>query len=232
MSEMHTSERLAMWLETELVHQLAPVTAPGCLWNRIQEQEVPRHSSSFRPAWWLVLAGLLMTVCGVIGWHISRASDRAPDMEKLAQRELKGLASGSIGLNLYSENATKIRTWVKTKANVDIDVPIERSGPMHGSVQLLGASLIRQHGLAIASVAYRADNQVATLLVARTPSASSGNTGISKHLSWRIGSGKSARLFSWSMGDQVYTLASSDTSTPRGACILCHLDAHGQTILN
>jgi hypothetical protein len=231
-SELHTSERIATWLEKELAHHLGPVAAPESLWNRIQEQKVSRRRSCFRSASWPVVAALLLTTSGGIAWHISKAPDRVADMEKLAEHELQGVAGGLQGLNLCSGDPAEIRTWVKAKANVDIDLPIERSVRAHTAVRLLGARLIQQHGATIASLAYRTNDNVVTLLVARARSAMLGNTATAKHLSWRMGSVRSARLFSWSMGEQVYTIASSDTKNPRGACLLCHPDARWQTTLN
>lgn len=232
MAELYPNERIAPWLQTELAHQLGPVAAPESLWNRIQEQQVPRRGSSFRWASWPVAAGLLLMASAGMAWHISRARDRVADMEKLAERELQRFAGGPKRLNLCSGNAMEIRTWLKAKANVDIDLLAGRSMAAHGAVRLLGARLIQLHGATIASVAYRADDGVATLLVSRTRSAGRGNAATSKHLSWRIESSRKARLFSWSMGEQVYTLASSDTKNPRGACLLCHPDARGLTTLN
>jgi anti-sigma factor RsiW len=198
-------------LEMELAHHLGPVAAPEALWDRIHEQRTPRRGTSFRL--WPIAAALLLMGSGGIAWRISLARDPVSNMEKLAERELNGLAGSPQELNLRSEDPLEIRTWVKAKTNIDIELP---GG---GAVRLLGARLIRLEGTPIAVVAYKVGDSSATLFVCRKRSAAGGNQS-TKHVFSRV----DARLFTWSMREQVYTIASPSAKDPQAACLLCHAD--------
>ena len=184
-------------LQIELARHLEPVSAPEELWDRIQDQ--PRRSS-FR--FWPVAAALLLTVAGAAAWRISLARDPVSAMEKLAEREL----SAPQEFDLRSSDPLEIRAWVKAKANIDLDLPGS------GAVRLLGARLILLDGAPVAAVGYKVGDSPATLLVCRKRSPSTGN----RHVFSRA----DASLFTWSMREQVYTIASSSTK----ACLLCHAD--------
>jgi hypothetical protein len=116
-------------------------------------------------------------------------------------------------LDLRSEDPLEIRTWVKAKTNIDIELPGS------GAVRLLGARLIRLDGAPIAAVAYKVGDSAATLFVCRKRSVTGGNEPI-KHVFSRV----NAQLFTWSMREQVYTIASSSAKEPQAACLLCHAD--------
>ena len=201
------------WLEIELARQMGPVAAPEALWERIHEQQAPRRGGSFRL--WPVAAALLLMASGLVAWRISLARDPASAMEKLAEREFIALASGPQELDLRSGDPREIRTWAKAKANVDIELP--RSG----SVRLLGARLIRLNGSPVAAVAYNVGDSAATLLVSRN---ADGGAAKKEHVFSRVESAGGARLVSWSMREQVYTIASSAAKDPEAACALCHAD--------
>jgi anti-sigma factor RsiW len=190
------------WLEMELARQLRPVAAPEGLWDRIHEPQTPRRASSF--GLWPIAAALLLMGSGIVAWRISLARDPVSAMQKLAQREL----SGPQRYDLYSEDPLEIRTWVKTKANIDLDLPGS------GAVRLLGARLIRLDGEPVAAVGYKIGDNAATLLVCRKRS---GGATSAKHVFSRV----NARLFTWTMREQVYTIASA-AKDPQAACLLCH----------
>ena len=46
----------------------------------------------------------------------------------------------------------------------------------------------------------------------------------SKHLFSPVQSAGSARLFTWSMRQQEYTIAFAGAKDPQGACLLCHVN--------
>jgi anti-sigma factor RsiW len=192
------------WLEIELAHQLGPVEAPEELWDRIHEQPTPRGGSSFRL--WPIAAALLLMGSGAVAWRLSQAHDTVSAMERLAQREL----SGPQAFDLRSEDPREIRTWIKTNANIDIELPGS------SAVRLLGARLIHLDGEPVAAIGYKVGDSAATLLVCRKRSV--GNT--TKHVFSRA----DPRLSTWSMREQVYTIASSSTKEPQAACLLCHAE--------
>jgi hypothetical protein len=173
------------------------------LWDRIQEQRTPRRDSSFRL--WAIAAALLLTVSAVVAWRISLARDPVSAMERLAQREL----AGPHEFDFRSGDASEIRTWVKARTNIDIELP-ESS-----AVRLLGARLIRLDGSPVAAVGYQVGDSAATLLVCRKRSGAS----TTKHVFSRVES----RLLTWTMREQVYTIASA-SKDPQAACLLCHAE--------
>jgi anti-sigma factor RsiW len=192
------------WLKMELGRQLRPVEAPEALWDRIQEPRTPARASSFRL--WPIAAALLLMGSGVAAWRISLARDPVRSMERLAEREL----SGPQRYDLHSQDPLEIRTWLKAKANIDIELPGS------SAVRLLGARIIPLDGSPIAAVGYKVGDSPATLLVCRKRS---GSVATAKHLFSRAGAG----LFSWSMREHFYTIASS-AKDPQAACQLCHAD--------
>lgn len=107
---------------------------------------------------------------------------------------------------LRSNSATEIREWVKERT--ELNVPLRESAP----VQLLGAHLTN-HGAA-AEIAYRAGDHDGTLAVART------TEGADTHLS-AVNEAR-ARLVSWTMRGQSFTVACDDPDAARAACLLCH----------
>jgi hypothetical protein len=191
------------WLEMELARRLRPVAAPEALWDRIHEPRTPPRASSFRL--WPIAAALLLMGSGVVAWRISLARDPVSAMETLAEREL----SGPQRYDLYSSDPLEIRTWVKAKTNVDLEMPGS------GAVRLLGARLIRLDGEPVAAVGYKVGDSAATLLVCRKRSAAA----TSKHVFSRM----NARVLTWTMRAQVYTIASA-AKDPQAACLLCHAD--------
>lgn len=192
------------WLEMELARQLRPVAAPEALWDRIHEPRRPPRASSFRM--WPIAAALLLTASGVAAWRISLTRNPVSAMEKLAEREL----SGPQQFDFYSADPLEIRTWVKTNANIDLELPGS------GAVRLLGARLIRLDGEPVAAVGYKVGDNAATLLVCRKRSSGAATT---KHVFSRM----NARVLTWTMRAQVYTIAST-AKDQQAACQLCHAD--------
>jgi anti-sigma factor RsiW len=220
LAELRASDRIAPWLEMELARQLSPVAAPESLWDRIQERPVQRRADGFRWELWPVAAALLLMASGGVIWQAG-ARDPLADMEKLAAQETRQFH----GLDIRSEDPAEIRTWLKANANIDIALPGS------GAVRLLGARLIPRRGAPVAVVAYRVGDNDATLLVSRKHSVFSGKAA-SKHVFSRIESAEGARFFSWRTREQIYTIASSMTKDPQGACLLCHANEPSPATFN
>ncbi len=205
-----------LWLERELARQLAPVAAPESLWDRInQRQREPRRRFSFDRAFWPVaVAMVLLAFAGVL-----RTFSASRDPETFTER------SGSF--DLRSDNFEDIRAWAKTEANIDIDLPSGQLARDRGDVRLLGARLIRRRGLPVAAIDYRVGDEAATLFVSGKRAGLSGTTEGAGHLFSQTRSTGEARLVSWNMRNQTYTIASSGAGNARGACLLCHTNSPG-----
>jgi anti-sigma factor RsiW len=215
-SELHARE-VAPWLEMELARQLAPVAAPDALWDRIHEQRLPQREKPGAWAWWSIAAALLLVASGAAAWRIGMARNPGSEMAKLAEHELHALANSAASFDLRSDDPKEIRSWVKEKANIDIELPAEPS-----AVQLLGARLLHLNGAPVAAIAYRVGDDDAALLV-----TGKGSAATTRHVFARVESSGSARLFSWSMRRQEYSIAFAATKDPQGACLLCHANARG-----
>jgi len=208
-----------LWLEKELARQLAPVTAPESLWDRInQRQPGPRRRVSLERAFWPVLAAMvLLSLAGVLR---TLGADRDP--EKLGEQELAAVAGTSRGFDFRSESFEDARKWVKTEANIDIDVPSEQPSQGRVAVRVLGVRLIQLRGLPVAAIDYSVGDGVATLFVSGKHAGLTGNTQASRHLFSRSRSASDARFVSWNMRNQTYTIAFPGAKNFHGACLLCH----------
>jgi hypothetical protein len=195
------------WLERELTRQLAPVTAPESLWDRInQKRRHPEPRVSLEWIFWPIAAAMVLLVFAGV----------ARDRERAVRSDFR------------SDNFDDTRAWVKSAANIDIDVPAGRPAPADRSaVRLLGARLIQFNGLPVAAIDYRVGDQIATLFVSGKDAGLSGNMEASKYLFSQGEPAKATRLFSWNMRDQTYTLASSGAKDSREACLLCHATTPG-----
>lgn len=205
-----------LWLERELARQLAPVAAPESLWDRIhQRQREPRRRISFDRAFWpIAVAMVLLAFAGVL-----RTFSASRNPETFTEH------SGSF--DLRSDNFEDIRAWAKTEANIDIDLPSGQLARDRGDVRLLGARLIRRRGLPVAAIDYRVGDESATLFVSGKRAGLSGTTEAAGHLFSQTPSTGEARLVSWNMRNQTYTIAFSGAGNAHGACLLCHTNSPG-----
>ncbi|HTR35504.1 MAG TPA: hypothetical protein VMH80_06365 [Bryobacteraceae bacterium] len=125
------------WLEPALERDLARVSAPAELWDRVQ---LPRQRKSKRPAmrlmWAMAAAGLVLAVLGLRG---SRTS-----------------------LELRSTSPAEIEAWVKVNSGLDLAIAAQPAA----SVQLLGAHIIPGANPAV-EVSYRAAGYDARLVVSK-----------------------------------------------------------------
>jgi hypothetical protein len=212
-----------LWLEKELARQLAPVTAPESLWDRINQQprRAPRRIPLDRAFWPVAVVMLLLAVAGV---EHTIGIDRDPDT--LTDREL-ALAGASGAFDFRSDSFEVTRKWVKAEANIDIDLPAGQrvaDPALHPQrfVRLLGVRMTKLRGLPVAAIDYRVGDDVATLFVSGKHPGPAGNGSPSRHMFSPTKSAGDTRLYSWDMHDQTYSIAFSGAENSHAACLLCH----------
>ena len=104
-----------------------------------------------------------------------------------------------------------VRKWIKAESGLDVPLP-----PKHESlVKILGARVDRD----VAEISYQVGQYRAALLVAKDPS---GKRSYPNHDVRTSDPYQKARVSSWSMRGQTYTLAWSAPGEFRVACLLCH----------
>ncbi len=222
------------WLERELYRQLAPVKAPESLWHRINSaRPLPEDRVSFRWMLWPVAAAMVALVSASIagnlhnpGMHKNVAPIREQELLTLARNSTGGNLARE-GYNFQSDSMQATRAWLKSAANIDIDLPSVQPAPDSGAVQLMGVRLIHLRGLPVAAVRYRVGDEIATLFVSRRQGGPGGNSEAPKHLFSQVKTAGDERLFSWNMGNQTYTIAFTGARDSHGACLLCHASTRG-----
>jgi hypothetical protein len=191
------------WLEAELLRQMAQVKAPDTLWKRIQSEQRSRQMPS-RAGWvlWPAVATILLLASGDLLWQIGKARG---DVIRLSDREISRLAS---------ENPAEIRAWVRTNADMDIDLACGQSR----GIELSGVRLLRVRGELVAAISYQSQGKPATLLVSK------------KGLEFRRMEPQApdSRLVSWSSRDRSYAIAWQHASDVEASCMSCHVESHGQ----
>jgi hypothetical protein len=204
-----------LWLEKELARQLAPVTAPESLWDRINQQRrrPPRRVLPGRAFWPVAAVMMLLAVAGVVR---TIRVDRDP--ETLPAEELAVMGTSG-RLNFRSDSFDATRKWVKAEANIDIDLPPGHRGADPGVVRLVGVRMARLRGLPIAAVDYRVGDEAATLFVS---GKQGGPAGDGRHVFAPTKSAGDARLYAWNMHNQTYAIAFTGVENSHAACLLCH----------
>jgi hypothetical protein len=194
------------WVEKELARQLRPVAAPDDLWDRIEERRNARPERRLRWPAWPIAAALMLAAGAAAIWQIG-----APQtMEELAVRELRD--SGR--LDFRSEDPGQIRSWVRAKAGMDVELP--RSAGRE--IRLVGCRMMTRRGAPVVAIAYRVAGDAATLLVSSTGEKVGSTAHRFAPAEWSRG----ARIFSWTMGARQYTIACAAPREPEAACLLCH----------
>jgi hypothetical protein len=160
-------------------------------------------------AWAAAAATIAVSIGGWAVWSVYR--DNPLSLETMAVSALKHKPSD---LELRTEDATTVRQWVKSNSGIDIPLP-----PRHSSwVKIIGAK-ISSGDSKIAEVSYQVGEYQAALLVAQD------KTGAKTYPSHEIRPSdpyQTARVSSWSMKGQSYTLAWDAPGEARVACLLCH----------
>ena len=193
-------------LERELRARLAPVSAPESLWGDVQRarREARPGAAKLDWAFWPVAAALaLLALGGMVRAFGSRFS---------SDQELLSMSRGAERAEYRSGNFDDIRTWVKDRADIDIDVPAGRTGTDR-NVRILGARLLRVRGVNVAAIDYRVGEKAATLFV----------TGkhVENVLPQEEPAGERGR-YSWDRGSETYLVSYAGPQASREACLLCH----------
>lgn len=214
------------WLEENLARGLRPVTAPDDLWSRIEQAPVLKVKPSIGKAWWLAAAAAGLLVAGATARQMMRPQNIYADMQALAAHELDVRPGDSQPLDFHSADPTAIRNWVKEKTDLNLSLPAG-----DGAIRLLGARLIDREGTPAVAVAYKIGDACATLFVSRSaPSTQDDDRAGRRHKFVKLVSSRGG-VFSWSMREQTYTLASAGKN-PQVACVLCHAGPESATSLN
>lgn len=142
------------WLEMELTRQLSPVTAPPSLWQSIETRPTMQRVTTGGWVLWPAVAFMLLFACGALLRNVR-------DITQLTGQELRSLADSPQACDFWSDDPAEIRNWIKSKGNIDVEIPAERSG----AIRLAGARLLRVRGNVVAAIAYRMTGGAATLLV-------------------------------------------------------------------
>lgn len=197
-------------LERVLSKHLASVEAPQELWNRVrQPAPAPVHTHSMWTAWAAAAATIAISLGGWASWRLYR--ENPVSIETMA---VSALDHKPADLELRTEDAATVRQWVKSNSGIDIPLP-----PRHSSwVKVIGASVSRYDNK-VAEVSYQVGEYQAALLVTKD------STGAKTYPSHEIRPSdpyQTARVSSWSMRGQSYTLASAAPGEARVACLLCH----------
>jgi hypothetical protein len=196
-------------LEKALAKHLGRTPAPGQLWDRVQHPRAAVARTS--PVWLVWASAATAIVVGGASWIMWRSAEAPVAVESLA---VKSLASGPEHLQFRSEEAAAVRNWLRENAGIDIPLP-----PLHSPlVKIVGASVIPGEA-PVAEISYRVGEDSATLLVAKEPTGARTYPRHEVRASEEFGG---ARVSSWTMRGQSYTLAWAAPGEFRVACLLCH----------
>ena len=168
----------------ELSQWLGRVEAPPELWDRVRTSQAEACATS--RAWWhrlqpVYLAGPLILAAALVAFLLPPRT-------------------------LHSSDPGQVRSWVLSKAGIDLPLPASLSPSVH----LLRASRPDQ---GTAKIEYQVNGQDAMLLVSL---ASVAGDGRHKMLS------RTANTWSWSMRGVVYTVSCPSAEVSQVACQLCH----------
>jgi hypothetical protein len=197
-------------LDPVLKKHLGRVEAPPNLWAHVQGHtatDVP--ASSFWTSRAFAVAAAVAILAG--GWTLWNETRAPQTVEAMA---VAALGNNPAQLELQTEDAATIRKWVKANAGIDIPLP-----PQHSGVIRINGASVNHEGPRMAEVSYQVGEFRAALLVTKDPS---GVTRYPKHDFRGSDSFEAARVTSWSLKGQAYTLAWTAPGEFRTACLLCH----------
>jgi hypothetical protein len=198
-------------LDPVLKKHLGRLEAPANLWNHVRGPVAVRGAQSAPQSAWTWAGAVAMLAVAVGGW-IVWSQLRAPQtVEAMA---MAALDRKTEDFALRTEDAASVRKWVKSNSGIDIPLPPKHSGV----IRIVGARIGNETN-PVAEVAYRVGEFKAALLITK---ASTGATVYPKHSSGGSDAFQTARVTSWSMKGQSYTLAWTAPGEFRTACLLCH----------
>lgn len=210
------------WLEKELERQLAPVAAPGALWDRITGARVGRPARTQRRvpypwALWAAAAVLIAATIGVVRWRLAGTGE-----DRFAEREV-ALAAEHTGTDFGAASFDDVREFVKARANIEIELPKRHPSANSSPARVTGVRLVKVDRVPVAAIDYVVKGEKATLYVSgRRAGLKGDDMGPSLHLHSRQG------LTYWNMRNETYTIAFESATNPHGACMLCHAAAPAQ----
>lgn len=194
-------------LESVLAKHLNRVAAPMNTWAHVRGSV----RAPARPIWtvWAAAAAAALLAVGL--WQ---ASQPPQSVEAMAVAALDQSASD---LAIQTEDANTVRKWIKAESGLEIPLP-----PKHDDlVKILGARINRGEQT-VAEISYQVGEYRAALMIAKDPS---GKRTYPNHDVRSSDPFDKARVSSWSMRGQSYTLAWSAPGEFRVACLLCHSGA-------
>jgi hypothetical protein len=200
-----SSENLDPVLKKHLGRVQAPMNLRSHVQGRVSAQ-TPR--ATMWPAW-AASAAALVAVAG--GWAAWTQLQKPQSVEAMA---IAALDRNPEELALRTEDAASIRKWIRTNAGIDIPLP-----PKHSSVIRIQGARFTGESSKMAEVSYQVGEFRAALLVTKNPS---GVTAYPKHDFRGSNPFEEARVTSWSLKGQNYTLAWTAPGEFRTACLLCH----------
>ncbi len=205
------------WLTPVLEQNLRQVSAPKGLWDRIGNPREPRAWSIF-PL--LALLSSFTVIAAAIWASGSSLNNQAASTQAFA---IQALTHGP-ALDLQQGTLPEIRAWVKARTGLDLPLPSETSR----RIRLKGVCEIKGAALSI-EVAYRVSGHDAALLVSKAGPSAAGDA---RHRFLKCESTSGARVSSWIMRGQLYTLAYAAPGDLREECLLCHNAARPMTQVN
>ncbi len=199
------------WLAPLLEQKLRQVAAPEEILTRVGDPQVPRAWSIF-PS--LAVLTAVTVVATALWGFFPRLSSSANTQASPAQVfAIQALAGGPERLDFQSGAVPEIRAWVKARTGLEIPLPSMTSN----RVRLMGVCAVRGGTPAI-EVAYRVSGHRAALLVSKASASTSG----CRHQFLTCESTGGARVSTWIMRGQLYTLAYAAPGNLRDECLLCH----------
>ena len=193
-------------LDPVLKKHLARVAAPPNLWSHVRG---PVRAQAVRGSWAVAAIALVAVVAG--GWTLWDQLRAPVTAEAMA---IAALDRNPADLSFRTEGGAAIRKWLKANAGIDVPLP-----PKHSSVIRIQGARVSGETNRIAEVSYQVGEFKAALLVTKNPT---GVTAYPKHDFRGSNPFEAARVTSWSLKGQSYTLAWTAPGEFRTACLLCH----------
>lgn len=210
-------------LEAVLARHLGRVSAPEELWERVRCPEAVRlrernfNPGNFRLALVWAAAVIVAVTAGFYARHAVPRTGTAFTIE--------ALPPSAESLELRSDRAAEIRSWINARTGFDVPLPDQPPAP----IRLLGVRLVAAATPTV-EVAYSVGDRKAELLISKAaPGAETTNRG---HRSLAGEMHQGARTYSWVMRGQLYELACATPEDSQVACMLCHANPESQIAVN
>jgi hypothetical protein len=167
---------------------------------------------------WVPVAAVALMACAA--WVL-----RARHTTDLTSVALQTLTREVRDLDFRTDEVDGIRGWVLRRTGLEIPLP-ERTAR---GVRLTGVCAVKGGGVPGVAVAFCVRGRNAALVVSK---ASSDAPGGMKHRFLKSVQTGGARVSSWTMHGQLYTLAYAAAADARDECLLCHSEAQHLALAN